>query len=137
MGEVVAIENLDTATGQQVGIGPTGLAKDRFQPLCGVPDELPAGVRTNTGQTPIDGRDRDADVVGGLIRGVDGGFDATDDGGHEIETSGEEEFSILPWSSRAVEDGIEGIRIEGVLQGAPNRHRHRTLVKESTQHRIC
>ena len=99
-------------------------------------DELLSGVGTDTGQTPVDGGDRDTDVVVGLIRGVNAGLDATDDRGHEIEARGEEEFSILTWSGSPVEECVEGIRIEGILQGTPNRYRHRALVQESTQNSV-
>jgi hypothetical protein len=85
-------------------------------------------------QLVVQGPDGDADLVRvGLIGGMHGRADATDDQAHEIDDRGEQQFTSVLLFGGAVEQVVEFFGSEGVIQGAAQHHGEGTVLHKAVE----
>jgi len=117
-GEVIAVEDPGVVAGQGRGEGAAVEATDdRLEAVMGVDDEAAADLRLDPLELGVDGRERGQEVVERVeVGGADGRVDLGDDGEHQLDHRGEEEFASALGLSGVLEEAIELVGIEGAFE---------------------
>ena len=83
----------------------------------GVEDEAAADLRLDPLELGVDGRQRGHQLVERVeVGGADGGMDLGDDGEHQLDHRGEEQFASALGLGGVVEELIELVGIEGAFE---------------------
>jgi hypothetical protein len=120
-GQVIAVEDPRPVAGHGLGErAAVEAAEDRLEAVVGVKDETAADLRLDPLELGVDGRQRGHHFVERVeIGGADGGMDLGDDGEHELDHRGEEQFAGALGLGGVAEELIELVGIEGAFeQGA-------------------
>jgi hypothetical protein len=134
-GQVVAVEDLGPVAPEVGGQGGLEKRQDGLESLGGVADQGLGQAGLGGGQLVVQRAHRDGDVL--LVvpeGGVDGGVDAADDGGQQLDGGAEEQLLGVLALGGVPEQLVEDLGLEGAFQQAAHHHGHRALGDEAVEH---
>src|SRR5512142_294992 len=133
-GQVVPVEDLGAVARHRLGQGGVELVHQRLEPPGRLGDEAATDPRFNPLELLVDGRQRRGDLAErGEVGGADRGLDAADDGTHQLDDRGEEEFAGVLVGSGALKEAIEFLGVECTIQEGAEHDGDGGLLEEALE----
>jgi hypothetical protein len=136
-GQGVAVEDLDPVAVQQSRHLAAELFDDGGAASRVALDHLAHDVELDALELLVEALESDAEEV--LVLGVDGAWrlvEAAGDEGHGRHDGGEEQFAGVLLDGQALEEVVQGLRLQGVFQQGASHHRQRSAGGETLEERV-
>ena len=133
---MVAVEDADAVTRQQVLAGPAQRRDEAVTAAGDGPDQLGRDVEFDVLELLVDALEGDGDALAQMLVGrLDVGGGATNDQAHDIDGRREQQLAGIAAFGRAIKQGVEGRGRQRVFQGGARHHAEGAVVDKTLEDR--